>query len=224
MKLIYLSLLSSIFFMGCRPIFSSLTLPITLVVDGNSLTQSRNGVESMPSMVNRQLPGMITLDEQSESGIGMVEMLQSAHLARVYNAFRRGAILLVWEINHDISTGGFTADQAVDRLWYYCDLMRSHGYKIITLTTLPARGGVFAYPDFENKRLAVNVRMRAEWSSHVDTLIDIASTAMGSATAPLEGVYYSPIDTVHLSTAGAELVSSLVAPAVEAIINSYDIP
>jgi len=223
-KIILLLVVCTVF--ACQVPITPIMLGTKLVIDGNSLLQSRNGVKAVHDMILEQMPGIFILDDQGYvnpghyDGIGMVEMWTDEHINRLKKAYQPGAILLVWELEHDLTTGGFTAEQTVERFWHYCDTMSSYGYTIITLDALPNNSTVTNQPDYENKRIATNEQMKIQWSGHINYFIDIANDFyLGDINAPLQGIYYDPIDKVHLTTIGAEIVTQYIVGVLHTIVD-----
>ena len=188
------------------------------VVDGNSHTQSRHGAVAMPQNVLHALgdPPHLELIDRAHTGHGMVEMRVRAPEG-VDPLYRPGQVnlLLYWEGVHDLYEG-FNAEETYERLRQYGIDRRNTGFAVVTLSLLPAREKTTP-PTYEQDRQTVNALLRAHWREFADVFVDVgADPVMGDPDAPLRGVYYSPLDHVHLTDSGSERVARLVANALRA--------
>ncbi len=180
------------------------------VVDGNSWTQSRNGATPLPQNVLHLLDAPVSLRfyDEAEGGIGMTRMLEPDHLRRVDAHCHEGSTtwLLYWEGPHDLLEG-HAPEETAERLKEYGRGRRVAGCKVITLTLLP----VGTWAAYEAMRQTVNQMLRMSPSSYADVLVDPgADPLVGDPAAPFQGIYYSPVDRVHLTDAGSLRVATLV--------------
>jgi lysophospholipase L1-like esterase len=122
-------------------------------------------------------------------------------------------VLVVWEGTNDLYFGA-TADEAYEHLARYCRERRAAGWKVVLLTILP-RGGPGTPADFEQRRQAVNARLRLNWPEFADGLADVAADpALGS----LNAVYY--LDGVHINNVGHIVVARYVIDWIKHVLRT----
>jgi lysophospholipase L1-like esterase len=152
------------------------------------------------------------------SGQGSTAMSSDAasQIDTLYDSTLRKNVLVAWDITNEIAFGT-SAATAYSNFVSYCQARRAAGWKVIVMTVLPRTDtGVDA--DFETKRTSVNTLIRSNWSSFADSLVDVAAdTRIGDAGDDQDLTYYLD-DDVHLNNTGAGVVASLVAPAINALL------
>jgi lysophospholipase L1-like esterase len=106
---------------------------------------------------------------------------------------------------------GVSVETIYNNLVSICTGVRALGIKVIVLTMLP-RGA----NDKETERQAYNLSIRTNWESFANALVDVgADSVIGDAGDQLNTTYYS--DTVHLTNAGMNYVSELIALSIQSL-------
>lgn len=193
-----------------------------LAVDGNSLTQSRNGAVAMPANVMHDLgdPATLRFVNAGESGHTTTQMLTTA-LTLVDPLYKPGQVnvCLYWEGENDLYFGA-DAGTAFDHLRAYGQARQRVGFTVVLLTLLP-RGDLGVPVTYEADRAAVNALLRANWPTFADALVDVAADPiMGDPAQDAAGVYISQIDHVHLTDAGSLRVAQLVAEVLRPLLRA----
>lgn len=124
-------------------------------------------------------------------------------------------VLVLWAGTNDLGTGKDPAT-AVAELAAYTNARRKGGWTVVVLTALPRTYGVDV-PGYEQRRLAFNEQVRQQWSEFADHLVDVATLSeIGDDSDQLDQAFYLP-DTLHLNSAGRQLVGTAVGKVLAAI-------
>jgi lysophospholipase L1-like esterase len=188
--------------------------PRLLVTDGNSLTDGKYSV--YPKETRRLLGGNWDLVNVGLSGCTTQHMLdhaQEVDALRLQHD-RARTVLVAWEISNDLALGA-SRDDAYARFVRYCRERKRAGWTVLALTVLPRTAlGSMALPDtFEIDRIAIDERMRREWPTFADGIVDVAADdRIGTFGRQLDkSLYY---DGVHLTPKGYGLVAQDVVAVI----------
>jgi len=185
-----------------------------IVFDGNSLLATEYGEPAWPDLVIQALAA----PKVSSANIGVggqttADMLRDVD-TQTQPLFATGEpdIYIAWEVTNDLFFGA-SADSAYARIVRLGRDQRAKGWRVIVMTPMP-RGNASHPEDWEARRQSVLLRMRANWRSFADELVDIAADPVLGSYASLDDKRYFR-DRVHLGPDGTKLVAQLVTPAVE---------
>lgn len=124
-------------------------------------------------------------------------------------------IVFCWEGINDLYYNA-TIQQCFDNIKNYCLARRAYGFKVVVGSLTP-RTNIGTPADYEQKRLAVNDLIRANYTTFADALVDIGGDAnMGVTGASANTTYYE--DLVHFTTTGYTIVANLLATAVNGLL------
>jgi lysophospholipase L1-like esterase len=195
-----------------------------VVFDGNSLTAGHGASpgKSYPEQVQLLLPRGYSVINVGVPAQTTSHMMADAatHVDALIQSSARN-ILVAWEATNDLYFGA-SADDAYQRLGHYCRDRRNAGFRVIVLTLLP-RSEQGTPDDFETSREAVNQRIRADWPTFADAIVDVAAIPeLGRAGDELNPRYYA--DRVHLTDAGYAIIARSVAKAIRELELDEQLP
>jgi lysophospholipase L1-like esterase len=192
------------------------TTPRLVLFLGNSLTRG-SGASSpsaaYPTVTMRELgigDAWENLGHDSETTQQMAQ--EAPLLVDVQADGTRPTIAIVWEIGNDLWYGANQTD-AFQHFVDYCRTRRKNGFRVVALTITP-RLNPTAPATWETDRLAINGRLRAEWTGFADGLADVAAAPeLGNAG---DRAIYGP-DGIHLIDAGYAAVARIVADVLRQV-------
>lgn len=156
---------------------------VFVLCDGNSLTEGQgiweyNGTQPAG---NRywELPvaGLSARNYHAWSvGVGgqtTTDMISDfeVHSRKYFSPYRKGNLVVAWEITNDISVGS-TDTQAYNNYVNYCNLCRKNGWKVVACTVIPRSGFNATQETYRN---SVNIMIRNNYTSFADGLADFAA-------------------------------------------------
>jgi hypothetical protein len=118
---------------------------------------------------------------------------------------RPNDIVILWEIQNDVSAGGLTGQQAYDNLVTFAGLVHGVGAKIV-VGSATARNHTSDTDQF-TRNSACNTLLRAD-SSFCDLFVDIGAQANFTTQAEAANTTYYQTDKLHHTTAGSDLIAS----------------
>ena len=186
-----------------------------IICNGNSLTLGPGGpVIPYPTQLGTMLadPTIAIIN----NGVGgettpNMNIYSQTNTDPLFTAKWRKAVTVEWEITNDLFFGA-TVPQAYANIINDVLARRAVGFKALVATVLP-RANAGTPVGFEASRLAVNQRIRANWPSFADGLIDIgADPRIGQAGQEADPNWYDG-SLVHLNTAGMGLMARLTQQA-----------
>lgn len=129
-----------------------------------------------------------------------------------YSEDSRANICVFFAGTNDFALEGATLATVKTRTQTYCEDRQNAGWKVFVATMLP-RGA-----SMESNRLDFNVWLRANYTTFADGIIDFAADSrIGDAADYLDLTYYRS-DAVHPNAAGAAVMASIAAEAIEAFL------
>jgi hypothetical protein len=189
------------------------TRPALIMLMGNSISASTRAQDSGKyfTAIKRALGYQYDYVDFGKSGSQTSEhiALTPTIYQPLYNAARPANIAIVNEFINHISVGGSTLAQAQASYARLCRMLRAIGFTVLTETITPNIH--MTEPD----RLAVNVWLRANYSTFADGVADNgADTLIGYSGAQANPfVYYS--DKVHLIAPGYKQYAQATIDALQ---------
>lgn len=119
-------------------------------------------------------------------------------------------VIILWEIQNDVSAGGLTGQQAYDNLVTFCGLARQAGVKTV-VGSATARNHTLDTDQF-TRNSACNTLLRAD-SSFCDLFVDIGAQSGFATQADCLGANYQS-DRLHHSTVGSDAVAAYFATQI----------
>jgi len=120
-------------------------------------------------------------------------------------------VVILWEIQNDVSAGGLTGQQAYDNLVTFAGLVRGVGAKIV-VGSATARNHTSDTDQF-TRNSACNTLLRAN-NSFCDLFVDIGAQPNFSTQAETANTTYYQSDKLHHTTAGSDLVAAYFATQI----------
>jgi lysophospholipase L1-like esterase len=188
----------------------------SVVVDGNSLSASINGVPAMPWFLEHLSKAPIRVTNLAVPGASTAQLLKRNVDAQLQPDAQN--ILVLWEGTNDLYYG-LTAEQAYANLRRYAEARKQAGWTVVIVTLLP-RGDDKTPAYFEVDRQAVNAQLRKDWRSYADLLVDVgADPIMGDPTR-VHDPYWYQTDRTHLTHASSYRIGQLIAEALQGLLRS----
>ena len=195
-----------------------------LVVDGNELTLGIGATN--PSGAYPHQLGNLLGDSWTVKNFGVVDQttvdMSSDASTEVDPAFGVATkkVLIAWECSNHLF-GGASLDVVYDEISQYCQARRDAGEEVIVLTVLP-RSDAGVPGDFDADRQELNDRIKFNWPSFADGIVDVASiSGIGVSGDESDPTYYSG-DDFTLNSTGYGLVATEVNAAIPYIDDSFD--
>lgn len=191
------------------------TAPIRgeIVFDGNSLLATEYGEATWVTMVVDSLHApLVTTANIGVGGQTTAQMLSDVrHQTDPLFTTGEPDVYVAWEVTNDLYFGA-SADSAYARIVTLCQGQRESGWRVVVMTPMP-RGNAVDPADWEARRQIVLTRMRQNWKSFADQIVDIAADPrMGSYASLDDKTLFR--DRVHLGPEGTKIVAALTEPAV----------
>jgi hypothetical protein len=182
-----------------------------IIFDGNSLTAVPSS--TYPPRVMASLGSNWLYHNFGVGGQTTTEMLAdvATQIDVLYDTNLSKNVVICWEWRNAISVDEHTIEQTYADCVTYCQGRQAVGFQVVVLTVLPR--AYETYQDFENKRLAVNALIRANWGNFADALADVGTdSTIGPVDAADNIAYY--YDGMHLTDAGYTIVANIVIAAL----------
>jgi lysophospholipase L1-like esterase len=193
---------------------------LSVIFDGDSLTsggEDRTG--TYPALTVALLAAQgVPVDIVTNLGApGQTTAQMAADAAEQVDSLFQASIpdqlVVAWAGTNDIAFS--EPGNPFERLAAYSQARRAAGFKVIVLTMLPRERG-----SNEDKRVAFNERVRAEWATFADALVDVAADPrIGDLGDEADKTYYVG-DLTHLNDVGNGVVAELVAKGVESVLDT----
>jgi len=188
-----------------------------VLCDGNSLTYGIGGT-AYPMQLQSLLGNNYRALNHGTSGTTISTMkADSLSIDFYYSNMGRKNILVCWGGTNDMSPDSLiTADSVFSMIKTYCSKRKSKGWKVAVLTILPRQSTAPNTPtNFESRRITVNDSIRTNYSDFADGLVDVALDDRIGDIADLTNTTYYNSDKTHLTTAGYEIIASLVYSVIK---------
>jgi lysophospholipase L1-like esterase len=193
------------------------TKQIQLIFDGDSITagsQSTNGM-TYPAQTAEGLESRAIVTNIGVGGQTVANMLSDvvAQVDPMYSASKLNVVLVGGGTNDlYISGGTITVDALYANYVAYHTARRAVGFKTIAITLLP-RTEVGTPANFEDKRQDFNTRVRANWATFADALMDVGADATIGAPAASDNTTYFA-DKTHPTNAGYAVIARYARAAL----------
>jgi hypothetical protein len=190
--------------------------PGVLVWDGGSIMGSF-GISpgrGFAEQTLRRLPRACRLSLSATPGARIGGMIAQApeEVDRYFSATADADICVVQGGAADLKHHAPVAEvfSAVKR---YCEERRAAGFMVVVLSLLP-RSDV---PTFEADRTQFNTRLRQEWQSFADGMVDLAADPRIGDAGDNKDLRYYRKDQKHPNAKGCGVMAALVAPVLRAL-------
>ena len=191
-----------------------------IIFVGDSLTAGSQATDPYPSQIMRKFDPAVRWQNLGVGGMRIKDMLDLAP-ARVdlrYNSRLGRNVVVVWGGTNDVALWNHMAGTVYHRIREFCLERRQQGFTVLVLTMLP-RNDKICQPGFEERRQAINRRLRLSWSDFADGIVDVAADPR-IGTAGCENDYrYWVQGGVHLTNKGLSIVATDVRKALITLEN-----
>jgi lysophospholipase L1-like esterase len=190
-----------------------------IVFDGDSLTEGYflAPSQSYPSQAMRRLPDWLRHANVAVSGQTWPDLLSDVH-QEVDPFFSESLdidLVVVWAGANDLAAG-YSAREALENAWRYCESRRRVGFQVVTATLYPLQPKNLD-AGYEERRRKYNDLLRAEWREFADALVDVAADErIGDSSGPARRRYF--IDAVHLNEEGYGVIADCFLPALQRMV------
>lgn len=197
---------------------------VRIFFEGNSLT----ALSSNSDVVGDQHVARTAYETiiQSKSKIAMFSFAVSGRTQTLINAsfstnispmLRPNDIVFNWEGTNDLSVNALSASAAFANLVTHCNNVKAIGGRFV-VGTVAARDYAGDAGDLMTRIDAYNVLVRANSSTYGYTICDIAANANFATRAATANTTYYKADKLHMTTAGQDLVASLISTSLLTIL------
>lgn len=132
----------------------------------------------------------------------------------VLTSYKPGSVVAVLSFYNDLTAGAATGLACYNSLVTYCNTARTAGFKVAVFTAIS--GLPMTAPqlvEFQD----LNARIRANWATFCDGIIDAESDPALSTTSGYSATYWAG-DKIHLTTAGNAIVASYAIPVIRQLL------
>lgn len=182
-----------------------------ILFDGDSMTYGSEATAPYPTQLMRLASSDLKWRNLAKGGRRIQDMLADApaKVDPLYDPSLGRNVVVVWGGTNDLALWSHMPRAVWERMQKYCLDRRAQGFAVVVLTMLP-RSDRGCTPGFEERREAVNRRIRLSWSEIADVLVDVAADPrIGPSGAERDLRYYVP-GAVHLNNRGLAIVAQLV--------------
>ena len=186
-----------------------------IIFDGDSLTAGSEATDPYPSQVMRSFAAGTYWYNLGIGGLRIRDILDMAptRVDRRFNSRLGRNVVVVWAGTNDLALWNHMASAVSTRLQKYCEERRAQGFTVLVLTMLP-RNDKACLPGFEERRQAVNRKLREEWPTFADGLVDVAVDPLIGTPGCESDLRYWVKGGVHLTNKGLGLVATHVREAL----------
>jgi hypothetical protein len=181
---------SAVLFDGDSRTYGSATLSYSSVAIGNHPL----------GIINTGVPGG-TLASLTADAASRVDTYYSA----------KNKVLVFWA---GVNSTGLTTQQLYDAIKAYCQARKAIGWSVVVCTEIDCQHATQVANNWSTKYLELNTMLRADYS-FADRLADLGENA---ALQDATDTTYFNADKIHLIQAGYNVVGSIVAPHITALL------
>ena len=186
-----------------------------IVFDGNSLFQygdDKLGMTRTPLTAYGLLPTPKRVYYNFSIGGRQTSTLTSEFDTKIAPYVNAGDMVILWEITNSAHyrIGDNLGDTLYNEVVAYCNKAKSYGLSVYVVTGIPRYMTGFDDINITSRINACNAKIRTNWATFCDGIIDIASTpTFSSTTSYTNTLIYEP-DQTHLKNRGCDSVGYFI--------------